>query len=140
VWHDARRELPFVFAGSSLAAAGGATAALTPAAQAAPARALAVGGAALELVADAAMTRRLDARVRRAYAQPSVRTAHLAARACTVAGAALVAARRARVGGLALCAGSALQRVAVIRAGRASAADPAATVGPQRERRSGNGH
>ncbi|MEY2532111.1 MAG: hypothetical protein QOF29_21 [bacterium] len=134
VWHDARRELPFLFAGSSLASAGGATAALTPPAHAAPARALAIGGAALELAADAAMSRRLDPRVRNAYEHPSVRPAHLGARACTVLGAALVAARRPRAGGLALCAGSALQRIAVIRAGRASAGDPAATVGPQRER------
>jgi hypothetical protein len=134
VWHDARRELPFLFAGSSMASAGGATAALTPPAYAAPARALAIGGAALELAADAAMSRRLGAEVRRAYEHSSVRPAHLAARACTVLGAALVAARRPREGGLALCAGSALQRIAVIRAGRASADDPAATVSPQRAR------
>jgi hypothetical protein len=134
VWHDARRELPFLFAGSSMAAAGGATAALTPPGHAAPARALAIGGAALELAADAAMSRRLGAEVRRAYEHRSVRPAHLAARACTVLGAALVAARRPREGGLALCAGSALQRIAVIRAGRASADDPAATVAPQRAR------
>jgi hypothetical protein len=134
VWHDARRELPFVFAGSSLASAGGATAALTPPAHAAPARALAIGGAALELAADLAMSRRLDPRVRKAYEHRSVRPAHTAARACTAAGAALVAAGRRRAGGLALCAGSALQRIAIIRAGRASAADPVATVAPQRER------
>ncbi|MEA2126480.1 MAG: hypothetical protein QOI80_3262 [Solirubrobacteraceae bacterium] len=127
-WHEARRELPFVFAGSSMASAGGATAALTPPRHAAPARALALGGAALELVADHAMTRRPN--VRSAYDQPT----HRAARACTVLGAALMAGRRARAGGLALCAGSALQRLAVIRAGRISAADPAATIGPQRER------
>jgi hypothetical protein len=140
VWHEARRELPFLFAGSSLAAAGGATAALTPAAHAAPAQALAVGGAALELAADAAMSRRLDPRVRQAFHDRAARPAHLAARVCTVAGAGLMAAGRRRAGGLALCAGSALQRIAVIRAGRASAADPEATIAPQRERVSANGH
>jgi hypothetical protein len=100
-----------------------------------PARALALAGAVLELAADRAMTRRLHAEVRPAYDQP----AHHAARACTMAGAALMAfghrSRRAAVaGGLTLCAGSALERLAVIRAGRASAAEPAATVGPQRAR------
>jgi hypothetical protein len=120
-WRDARRELPFVFAGSSLASAGGAAGARGPA----------LAGAALEVAADTVMRRRLDPRVRSAYEDKSVKPAHLAARACTVAGAGLVAARQARLGGALLCAGSALTRVAVIRAGRASALDPAATVGPQ---------
>jgi hypothetical protein len=134
VWHNARHELPFVFAGSSMASAGGATAALTPSRHAAPARVLGVAGAVLEVAADTVMTRRLEPRVRKAYEAPTVRPAHLAARACTVGGAVLLARGQARAGGLALCAGSALLRLAVIRAGRASAADPEATVGPQRER------
>ena len=37
-WHDARRELPFVFAGSAAASAGAAAAMLTPVADARPAR------------------------------------------------------------------------------------------------------
>lgn len=45
VWHDARRELPFVFAASSAASAGGAACILTPCAAAGPARALGVAGA-----------------------------------------------------------------------------------------------
>ena len=40
VWHEARRELPFVFAGSAAASAGAAVAALTPVADAGPARRL----------------------------------------------------------------------------------------------------
>lgn len=135
VWHEARRSLPFVFAGSSLASAGGAAAALTGGDAAAPARALAVGGAALELAADTVMERRLHSAVRSAYRAPEVRRPHRAAKLCMVAGAALMADRRTLVpGGLALCAGSLLERTAIIRAGRASAADPAATTIPQRNR------
>lgn len=135
VWHGARRQLPFIFAGSSMASAGGLSAALTPVGSAAPARALAVTGAALELAADAVMERRLHPAVRSAF-DPRL---HWAARACTAAGAAALAvAGRARTGaiagGLALAAGSALTRWAVVRAGQASAQDPAATVTPQRER------
>ncbi len=134
VWRDARRSLPFVFAGSSMAAAGGLSAALTPPAHAQPARALGIAGAALELGAGAIMERRLHPAVRSAYDVPTVKRVHHAARACALAGAGLLAFGRARLGGLTLCAGSALERLAVIRAGRASAEDPAATVAPQRER------
>ena len=42
VWHDARRDLPFVFAASSAATAGAAAAALVPPGEAGPARRLAV--------------------------------------------------------------------------------------------------
>jgi hypothetical protein len=61
------------------------------------------------------------------------------AEACTAAGAVLVVAaghRRnvAAAAGALLCAGSALTRFSVFRAGFESAADPAATIGPQRRR------
>lgn len=135
VWHEARRTLPFVFAGSSLASAGGAAAALTGGDEAAPARVLAVGGAALELAADVVMERRLHPKVGESYADPAVRRPHLAARACTLAGAAMMLDLRTLVpGAVALCAGSLLERTAVIRSGRVSAKDPAQTVVPQRER------
>src|ERR671933_380751 len=49
VWHEARRELPLVFAASSAASAGAAAAILTPVGDAGPARRLAVGGALLEV-------------------------------------------------------------------------------------------
>jgi len=143
VWHDARRRLPFLFAASSLAAAGGALAALTPVPAARAARALGVAGAAAELAVAHDMERRLDPRVRRSYEDGPARRPHRAARAATIAGAALLAAagRRSRAaavaGGLALCAGSALTRLAIFRAGSASADDPVQTVGPQRERLAG---
>lgn len=140
-WHEARRELPFVFAGSSLASAGGACVLFTPARHAAPARAMAVAGALVELAADTCMERRLDPVVRRSYEAGPARRLHLAARACAVGGAALVAglggrSRAAAVGGgAALVAGAASQRWAVFKAGIASSRDPEQTVAPQRARR-----
>src|ERR671933_25226 len=58
VWHEARRELPLVFAGSSAASAGAAAIILTPMDEAAPARRLLLGGAAVEAAASEKMKRR----------------------------------------------------------------------------------
>jgi DMSO reductase anchor subunit len=140
-WHEARRELPFVFAGSSLAAAAGACMALTAPRDASPARALAVAGALLELAADERMQRELHPVVRRAYDDPPVRALHRAARACAVGGACLAAALGGRsraaavAGGAVLLAGSACQRWAIFKAGIASSRDPDQTVVPQRARK-----
>ncbi len=145
VWHDARRELPFVFASSSAAAAGGALTALTPRGSAGAARALGVAGAAAELGLVELMRRRLDARIERSYGHDAARRPLRSARAATVAGALLTGAlgRRSRAaavaGGLALCAGSALTRWAIFQAGVASAGDPEQTVGPQRDRLAATG-
>jgi hypothetical protein len=140
-WHEARRELPFVFAGSSMAAAGGACMALTAPRDAAPARALAVAGALLELAAGERMQRGLEPVVRRSYEREPVRALHRAAQGCAIGGALLAGAfagrcRRAAIaGGAALVAGSALQRWAIFKAGIASSQDPDQTVAPQRARR-----
>ena len=140
-WHEARHELPFVFAGSSLASAGGACMALTSPPNAAPARTMAVAGAVLELASDARMQRRLDPVVRRAYEVSPARALHGAARACVVGGACVAAALGGRsrtaavAGGAALVAGAALTRWAIFKAGIASSRDPDQTVAPQRERR-----
>ena len=137
-WHDAFRELPFLFAGSSMASAGGVGMALTPVADAGPARRLAVLGAALEVTAARTMEHHLGD-VAGPYTDGRAGRLSQAAQACTVAGAllALVAGRRrpaAVAAGTLLCAGSLLTRFSVFRAGFESAADPAATVGPQRPR------
>jgi polysulfide reductase-like protein len=138
-WHEARRELPFVFAGSAMASAGAASAALTPRSHAGPARRLTVGGAALELGAAELMTRRLGSLAEPYRTGRAGRLAQ-AARALTAAGAALVGARGHRsrataiAGGGAVLAGAVCQRWAVFEAGRESAADPKYTVEPQRER------
>jgi hypothetical protein len=140
VWTEARRTMPFVFAGSSLASAGGAATALTPVAHAAPARAMGVAGGLLETLASTVMERRLDHRIAASYEHPTVRPLNLAAKACALGGAAVVglAGHRSRTaavaGGALLMAGSALERWSIFKAGKVSAEDPIQTIGPQRDR------
>jgi Polysulphide reductase, NrfD len=139
VWHEAGRELPVVFAGSALASAGAASTVLTPAADAGPARRLAVVGALVELATAGVMERRLGELAEPYHQGPAGRYAKLA-RGCTLAGAAAVAAggtrrRWAAVAGSGLLlAGSALERLAVYKAGFQSARDPKYVVKPQRAR------
>ncbi|MCG5218571.1 NrfD/PsrC family molybdoenzyme membrane anchor subunit [Streptosporangium soli] len=135
-WHAAHRELPFLFAGSALASAGAAGMLGTPAAQAGPARATAVLGAAVETVAGAVLERRLGL-VGEPYGEGRAGRLLRAARALTVGGGLLAAvAGRSRplaaMSGLALTAGALCTRFGVLAAGRASAADPKYTVVPQR--------
>jgi hypothetical protein len=137
VWHEAGRELPLVFAGSALASAGAAATVLTPAADAGPARRLAALGALLELGAVGAMERRLGELAEPYRQGPAGRYARLA-RGCTAVGAATVALAGARrrwaavAGSGLLLAGSALERLAVYKAGFQSTRDPKYVVKPQR--------
>ncbi|HXA30322.1 MAG TPA: NrfD/PsrC family molybdoenzyme membrane anchor subunit [Candidatus Angelobacter sp.] len=138
-WHEARYELPFVFAGSALASAGAAACVLTPPQCARMARALTVGGAALELAGVEAMQRRVPTEVGEPYRSGTPGKFGRAARALTGTGALTVAlaGRRRRpavLGGLAVLAGAMCERWAVFTAGRASAAEPRYTVEPQRRR------
>jgi formate-dependent nitrite reductase membrane component NrfD len=139
VWHDARRELPFVFAGSAAASSGAATALFLRPDDAGPARRLAVAGALLEGGAMVLMERRLGF-VGEVYRQGKAGRLARIAKGCTAAGAVLLArgGRRSRLG---LVAGSALVlggelalRFSVFEAGTQSASDPRYTVEPQRER------
>jgi hypothetical protein len=50
-WHESHESMPFLFAGSAMAAGGGVTMALTPVDEAGPARTVALAGAAIELAA-----------------------------------------------------------------------------------------
>ncbi|HEX6675151.1 MAG TPA: NrfD/PsrC family molybdoenzyme membrane anchor subunit [Actinomycetes bacterium] len=143
VWHEAGAELPLVFASGAAASAGAAALLLTPAADAGPARRLAVGGAVADLASVELMRRRLGELGEPYEAGPVRRLANLA-RACTAAGALAVGlAGRRRAGAVAgaamLLAGAACQRLAVHKAGIASAADPAYVVGPQRARLAARG-
>jgi hypothetical protein len=139
VWHEARRELPLVFAASAAATAGGAATILTPPEDAGPARRLALMGAVVEVAARKVMERRLGPFLGEPYFEgESGRYATLAKR-LTSAGAVvlgLTGRRRAGAvaGGALLLAGGAFQRWAVFRAGFASARDPKYTVVPQRAR------
>jgi formate-dependent nitrite reductase membrane component NrfD len=138
-WHDGWRELPFIFAGSSAAAAGGAGLLLAPMSQNGPARRLAVTGAVVELVVAPRMQQQLGM-VSEPYGQGTAGRYTGAALVFTVGGIALaVAGRRSRalsgVAGAALVAGSAFTRFGIFHAGLQSADDPKYTVVPQRARR-----
>jgi formate-dependent nitrite reductase membrane component NrfD len=139
VWHEARHELPFAFAGSSLLSAGGAAAMLTPATHAGPARRMAVAGVAIEGAAMQLMQRRLKGLVGEPYRAGAAHRLERASQAATTLGGitmALAGRRRsaAVTAGALLLAGSALLRWSVFKAGFASARDPRYTVEPQRER------
>jgi hypothetical protein len=138
-WHEARHELPLLFAGSSAAAAGGLAAALTPVAAARPARRLSLLGAATELITHKVMEKRLGELVAEPYKKGEAGRYTKAAEAATIAGATLMLlAGRSRAGavtaGALLAAGSWCTRFAVYHAGKASAADPTYTSIPQRAR------
>ncbi len=139
VWHDAHRELPFVFVGSAATAAAGLGMLLAPVSEAGPARRLGLLGAAGELVATHLMQERMGT-VAEPLHEGRAGTLLGASKKLTVAGAALgaVLGRRRRgaavVAGGMLLAASACTRFGVFAAGMASARDPAYTVGPQRQR------
>ncbi len=146
VWHEARRELPAVFAAGAAISAGAAATVATPVEHARPARRLALLSASIELIAVRVMERRLGglgesyrAQAAGAYARSSKRL--------TLTGALLlgVCGRRSRpasvaAGGM-LLAGAWCERWSVFEAGLQSARDPRDTVDPQRARvDSGRGH
>ncbi|MEU8205033.1 NrfD/PsrC family molybdoenzyme membrane anchor subunit [Streptosporangium sp. NPDC049046] len=137
-WHEAHRELPFLFAGSALAGAGAVGMLATSRREAGPARVTAMLGAAVETVAGAVMEHRLGL-VGEPYRLGRPGRLMRTARALTVGGALLatVAGRGRALGalsGLALTAGALCTRFGVLAVGKASAADPKYTVVPQRER------
>jgi formate-dependent nitrite reductase membrane component NrfD len=142
-WHEAHRELPFLFVGSAAAAAGGLQLVLSPAAETGPAQRLAVAGAVLELAAEHRMEQSMGMAAEALHegrAGQWMRTA----RALTTTGAvAGLGARRSRVlamlSGGALLAGSVCTRFGVFEAGQESARDPRFTVVPQRERLAARG-
>lgn len=139
VWHEARRELPVVFAGSANASAGALLAILLPREHAGPARRLAVLGTMLEGASMQVMQRRLGF-VGEPYSQGAAGKLALAAKALATTGAAVLAlgGRRRRslavAGGSLLLAGETCLRWSVFRAGFQSARDPRYVVEPQRRR------
>jgi formate-dependent nitrite reductase membrane component NrfD len=137
-WHAPHDELPFVFAGSAMAAGGGITMALTPVDEAGPSRKVALTGVAIELAA----IQRVEhghGLVSEPYHLGKAGQLLRAAKAATLSGAGITALLgRTRpgsvVGGVLLAAGSLLTRMGVFEAGMQSAKDPKYTVVPQRER------
>ncbi len=137
-WHDAHRELPYVFAGSAAAAAGGLGMLAVRPDHAGQAVRFAVLGAAAELTAKSLLLRRLGPAAE-PYQKGRAGMMMEAGEVLTAAGlAGAVLAGRSRaaaaLSGAALMAASALTRFGVFEAGRASAQDPRYTVGPQRQR------
>jgi hypothetical protein len=132
VWHEARTELPFVFAGGAAASGGGLGVLLGGKG---PARRMALGGAVLELVADEVMRRRLGF-LAEPYRRGRAGVLHRSAWGLTAAGVMMLAISRTRgqAGAAALLAGAALERFAIFEAGRQSARDPGYVVEPQRAR------
>jgi formate-dependent nitrite reductase membrane component NrfD len=137
-WHDAHRELPYLFVSSAATAAGGLGMMLVRSGQAEPARNLALVGAAAELTAKSLLLQRLGP-VAEPYQSGRAGRLMEAAEILTAAGltAAAVGGRNrvvAAVAGAALVASSALTRFGVFYAGRTSARDPRYTIGPQKDR------
>jgi len=136
VWHDAHRELPFLFGAGAVASSGALGVLLAPRGRvpAAAAR-FAVLGAVAEVLAARRMRESLGDLVGEVYHVGRAGQVEAAARATTNAGAVLLVPRATRRAGAALVlAGAALQRFAVAEAGKQSAADPKYVVVPQRER------
>ncbi len=137
-WHEAYRELPFVFVGSAAAAAGGLGLLAVPPEEAGPARRMAVGGAVLEMAAEQQMERSMGITAEPLHQGTAGRLMR-ASKALTALGAvgALLSGRSRLAGivsGAALITGSVCTRFGIFHAGQESAKDPRYTVVPQRER------
>jgi formate-dependent nitrite reductase membrane component NrfD len=136
-WHEAHPYLPFVFTGSAAASGGGLGMLLAPVDEAGPARRMAVAGAGLEVVASRLLEQRLGLAAE-AYTTGKAHRLRKWSEYLTIGGAlgAAVAGRNrpaVAVSGLALLAGSALQRFGVFEAGVESTRDPKYVVIPQRD-------
>ncbi len=139
VWHEARRELPLLFASGAAASAGSAAVLITPRTAAGPARRMMLAGALGELVNARLMQTRLGD-LGRPYSEGAAGRYHRLARAATAGGSLLsLAARRrpvlSRLGAAAVLGGAVAERFAVFRAGSQSAQDPRYTISHQRRRK-----
>ena len=137
-WHEARHDLPFLFASGAAASAGAVATMLAPTGEAGPGRRLAVGGAVAELAMTQVMEHRLG-ELAAPYHQGRAGEFATAAKWLSTAGAIVIAVfGRRRVlaasGATLVAAGAACTRFAVFEAGKASARDPKYVVGPQRQR------
>jgi hypothetical protein len=138
VWHEARRELPLVFASSAAASAGAAAAIVLPPESAGPGRRIGIGGAVVANLATVLMEKRLRM-LGEPYKEGDSGQLGRLAKGLSLAGASVLglAGRRragAALGGGLLLAGEACLRWSVFKAGFRSALDPRYTVEPQRER------
>ena len=140
-WHAAYREMPYLFAGSAACAAGGLGLLAVRAADAEPARKLAVLGAASVLIAKRQLLNRLGD-VAEPYETGTAGALFRASEILTAGAlAGVVLGRESRavsaVSGASLIAASLLTRFGIFQAGLASARDPKYTIVPQRRRIAG---
>ncbi|MGH3050254.1 MAG: NrfD/PsrC family molybdoenzyme membrane anchor subunit [Gaiellaceae bacterium] len=139
VWHEGRRELPWIFGASAAASAGAAACLFLDPEGAGPARRLAIAGVATEGALMQAMETRLGP-IGEVYRQGAAGKLAWAAKGLSTAGAALLAlkGRRSRAaavaGGALVCAGEMCLRWTVFKAGFQSARDPKYVVESQRRR------
>ncbi|HEY3528457.1 MAG TPA: NrfD/PsrC family molybdoenzyme membrane anchor subunit [Nocardioides sp.] len=137
-WHEAHRELPFVFGGSGAAAAGGVGMLCAPYAETGPALRLAVAGAVVETAAAEMMSKRLGMLAEPYHEGRSGKLMKLqrglTGAGLVLSGLGLKSGPARRLAGAALVAGSLVTRFGIFEAGKASAKDPKYTVVPQRER------
>jgi formate-dependent nitrite reductase membrane component NrfD len=138
-WHEAHREMPYLFVASAASAAGGLGMVAAPLSESAPARYTGLLGAAAEIAALRRAEHRLGPLAepyRTGNGGRLVRAAEQVSAASIALG--LVAGGRNRAAavasGTALLAGSALMRFGIFAAGIDSANDPRYTVEPQRAR------
>jgi Polysulphide reductase, NrfD len=137
-WHDAYREMPFLFAASSAASAGGLALLAGPSSDAGLPRRLGAAGAVAEIAVTRFMEKRLGM-VGEPYSEGKSGRLMKRGEKLLAAGTAAAVAGRwqpvlGRVGGALMLVGSAMTRWGVFEAGMASADDPEYTVAPQRER------
>lgn len=138
LWHQAYREMPFLFVASGQGAGCGLNMVLGSSDELRPVRQLAAVAAACDLAADAAMERRLGEEGQPLHEGRAGRL-HKAAKVLTAVGGVTAAlAGRNRdlnvLAGASLVAGSACTRFSIYYAGLESAKDPVYTVRPQRRR------
>jgi formate-dependent nitrite reductase membrane component NrfD len=133
-WHEARRELPFLFAASSAASAGAAAVLVTPAEHAGPARRAVMLGVVGSQIAEARLEHRIGT-VADAYSTGAAGAYRRAARILDGAGLALSLTRGRRLrrlGAALVLAGAAATRFSVFKAGFQATEDPRYLLETQR--------
>lgn len=144
VWHEGRRELPWIFGASAAASAGAASCVFERPEAAGPSRKLVIAG----VLAEGALMQTMEFRLGKigeVYRQGEARKFSWAAKGLAATGATLLARpgrknRAAAVaGGVLVCAGELCLRWAVFKAGFQSAQDPKYVLEPQRDRAQSEG-
>jgi len=143
VWHEARFELPLLFASGGASSAGAASMLLAPASACGPARRVALMGSIAEEAVSKLMEWRLGELGAPLHEGPAGGDSRAATR-LTVTGGVIIAAagtRRwpARLGAALTLAGALCRRMSVYHAGFESAIDPKYTADPQRRRANDRG-